>query len=171
VSLRTILVGTDELETQRIAFAATKKRHILGRFFVKPYSFPGIRDAADLVDCLTAYDEEAVYPAGSDWSFTRYYFPEPFDYKKFRLANCKDDIIDVFNELRKEHNITGERDLPMQYLTSAVEYCLRNYGVDGEDLSYLTRDHWKTAIRQSGFVEAEAIEYLIAAKTHKATLA
>jgi len=45
----------------------------------------------------------------------------------------------------------------MQYLTLTVESCLRHFGVDGENLDRLTREHWRWALEQSGYAAAEPL--------------
>lgn len=160
-SMTVILVGQEELIHQRSAFIQARKAQIIGRFMVHEHKFTGIKNLVDLSACLSGYDTKSEYPKESGWSFTRYYFPEAFFMKEFRLEQCAEDLYDVFKSLRQEAGLMKQTEIPMQYLTLTVEYALRRFGVNGEDVEWLTRTHWKEAIKQSGYIEAEMYQEVV----------
>ena len=149
-----ILVGQEELTHQRSAFITSKKAQIIGRFMVHTYKFEGAKSANDIHTCLIGYDEQAEYPAGSEWTFTRYFFPELFE-QGFRLHYQAEELFDIFQEIRRESGIKQALEIPMQYLTRTIEYSLERFGIDGEDIKVISRANWKEAINRSGYIDAE----------------
>jgi len=55
------------------------------------------------------------YPEDSDWSFTRYFFPEGLA-KGEHLEKESKRLYNLFIEIRKEHGVSTEFELPMEYL-------------------------------------------------------
>jgi len=155
-----ILVGQEELTHQRSAFLAAKKDQIIGRFMVHVYNFEGVKNANDIRTCLIGYDDQAKYPAGTDWTFTRFFFPDLFE-EGFRLQNHAEELLDIFKEIRREHGINSALEIPMQYLIRTIEYCLENFGIEGEDLKVISRANWKEAIRRSGYIDAEIYKNML----------
>jgi len=156
ISLTVILVGQEELIHQRSAFIHAKKAQIIGRFMVHEYKFTGLKNSGDIQTCLKGYDADSEYPTNSGWSFTRYYFPDSFCEGK-RLESCAEDVYDAFKNLRQEvGQLKNTFEIPMQYLTLTIEYALRSFGVSGENVEWLSKSHWKDAILNSGYLEAEA---------------
>jgi hypothetical protein len=49
----------------------------------------------------------------------------------------------------------------MQYFTLTVEYAMRRFGANGEDVEWLNRAHWKQALINSGYIEAEAYQDVV----------
>lgn len=154
ISLTAFLVGQDELLNQRSVFFEEEKYQIIGRFMVAPYKFYGIREVNDLKECLICYDEDSIYPDGSGWSFTKYFYPEIFE-DGFRLSSYADMLHNVFIELRREAGLRKQFEIPMQYLTRTIEYALKYFGCEGDNLRELTPLNWKKAIANSGFIQAE----------------
>ncbi|WP_409362680.1 ATP-binding protein [Bacillus safensis] len=154
VHLTVILVGQNELLYQRTAFIRAKKAQLIGRFMVHEYEFTGIKNLKDLKPCLSGYDNESEYPIGSGWSYARYFFPTAFN-EGYRLNQCAEDLMEVFTELRRKAGLTKPVEIPMQYLTLTIEYALRKFGANGENLEWLSKAHWEEAITRSGYVESE----------------
>lgn len=154
VYMTVILVGQDELTYQRTAFITARKMQIVGRFMIHEYKFSGIKSIDDLRTCLAGYDMASEYPKSSGWCFTKYYFPESFAQGR-RLAECAEELYEQFNLLRTEAKILKPIEIPMQYITLTVEYCLRTYGADGKNVGFPCTADWSTSIRNSGFIEAE----------------
>ena len=154
ITMTAILIGQEELEHQRSALIAQKKRQVIGRFMVHMHKFEGLQTKEDIVTCLSAYDDHTEAPSGSGWSFTRYYLPEPFE-NGFRLKNCANDIYEAFTSIRNEHGIIGQLEIPMQFFTLTIEYFLKEFGCEGLDHKQFGTDHWKTAIENSGYIDAE----------------
>lgn len=154
VNLTVFLIGQNELLNQRSVFFEEEKFQIIGRFMVEPYKFYGVKTLEDLYECLICYDVDSIYPADSGWTFTRYYFPKAFEHG-FQLHKYAAELHDVFITLRQEAGISKPFEIPMQYLTRTVEYALKTYGCEGEDVEDITRTQWKAAIKSSGYIEAE----------------
>lgn len=74
----------------------------------------------------------------------------------FSLSNSAEDLYNVFTEMRLEAGIRSKFEIPMQYVTLTIEFALRKFGIDGENLSLITKAKWKEAIDSSGYIEAEA---------------
>ncbi len=154
VSLTILLVGQPELKHQKSAFIQAKKSQIIGRFMVHEYSFTGIKNVEDIRKCLYGYDVLSEYPKESGWSFTKYFFPEVFS-EGTRLEDCAEDLYQVFFEARQKAQIYGDVDIPMQYITLAIEYALKNFGANGHNLDWLSRKQWIEAVKYSGYIDAE----------------
>jgi hypothetical protein len=116
VSLTVILVGQHELIHQRSAFIQARKAQIIGRFMVHEYKFAGVQSLQDIQACLAGYDKASEFPAQSEWSFTKFYFPEAFE-NGFRIESCAEDLLFVFTSLRQEAGLSKSMEIPMQYLT------------------------------------------------------
>lgn len=154
VGMTVILVGQEELVHQRSAFIQAGKMQIISRFMIHEYKFSGIKNVEDLAACLEGYDFVSEYPENSGWSFTRYYFPEAFAEGK-RLSSCAEELFEQFVKLRNEAKITKSIEIPMQYITLTIDYCLRIFGSDGSDLEFPCAAQWKAGIMNSGYIQAE----------------
>ncbi|MEB1806014.1 MAG: ATP-binding protein [Bacillaceae bacterium] len=157
ISLTVFLVGQEELLSQRSVFVEEGKHQIIGRFMVQQQQFNGIKTKSDLKEVLIGYDQYS-YPPESGWTMTKYYFPDAFE-EGFRLENYSDLLFDVFVQLRKEASISGKIEIPMQYLTLTIEYILRQFGIEGEVLEYLKREHFEEGVENSGYINAELYRF------------
>lgn len=157
ISLTVFLVGQEELLSQRSIFVEEGKHQIIGRFMVQQQQFCGVKTKNDLKEILAGYDNYS-YPLESDWTMTKFYFPTAFE-QGFRLENYSDMLFDVFLQMRKEAGILGKMEIPMQYVTLTIEYTLRQFGVDGEDLNSLERENFEEAVENSGYIDAEGYRY------------
>ncbi|MBA2941058.1 ATP-binding protein [Paenibacillus sp. CGMCC 1.16610] len=153
ISLTVFLVGQEELINQRNVFFEEGKQQIIGRFMVHQHQFSGVKTIDDLKECLVSYDEESFFPEDSGCSFTRYFFP---NVQNFSLAAFAKELFNIFSEMRLEAGIRTEFEIPMQYVTLTIEYALRTFGVEGENLDVITQTKWREAIESSGYLEAEA---------------
>ncbi|WP_209810017.1 ATP-binding protein [Ammoniphilus resinae] len=160
VSMTVILVGQEQLIHQRSSFIQSKNAQIIGRFMVHEYKFIGIKNISDMATCLSGYDNISEYPEGSGWSFTRYFFPEAFKQGQ-RIESCAEDLFSVITNLKAEAGLTKSTEIPMQYFTLTVEYAMRRFGVNGEDVEWLNRAHWKQALINSGYIKAEAYQDVV----------
>lgn len=154
VQLTVILVGQKELINQKSAFIAMKRAQIIGRFMVHEYPFKGVCTVDDITTCLVGYDDESSYPEGSDCSFTQFFFPKLYA-EGFRLATYADLFYETFQEMRRKANIPGKFEIPMQYLTTTVEFILTQYGFDGTNVDALTKEEINNAIEFSGYINSE----------------
>lgn len=154
INMTVILVGQDELLEQKSAFITANKMQIIGRFMVHEYKFSGIKTVDDLEVCLEGYDEFSEYPPGSNYSFTRYFFPNGYEDGK-RLKDEASLIYNRFEEIRKEANISGCLEIPMQYITLTIDNCMNLFGINGEVKYWPTISDWDEAIKSSGYIKAE----------------
>jgi|SRR5882672_4118651 len=154
ISLVVFLVGQQDLAHQYSAFKLANKTQIIGRFMVNQFCFHGLRSAGEIGTCLKGYDEESEYPVGSGWSFTRYYFPAAFQ-SGFRLGQFQDLVWESFKETKEQFGLPGALEIPMYYFCRTVEAVLTEFASLEEDHPLLSRQTWKQAVIDSGFVEAE----------------
>lgn len=153
VRLTTFLFGQERLCEKRTRFQESGDTQIVKRFMVETLRFRGIRSAEDAATCLKSYDEHE-YPAGSGWSFTRYYYPHAFE-AGLRLEL---DALLVWNAYVAAHQnavLAGEVEIPMEYFSRAVEAILLN-GLLHDAMDFqLTEQQWIMAVRHCGYVASE----------------
>lgn len=161
VRLTALLVGQEELYHQRSVFLEAGQRQIVGRFMVQHHRFYGIRNAAELHAFLHEYDAQE-YPAGSGWSFSRYYFPEAFEQNDWRLGALADRFWSAFMKERLKAGLRGTTELPMMYVSRATDYVLRTFGSGSNSRTPLiSDDELASAALNSGYIEAEVGGQLI----------
>lgn len=144
-----LLVGTKEIISTKTALIQMNKQQIIERFMIREYNFRGIVNKQDLQICLASYDY-SEYPENSGWSFTRYFFPESFS-DGHKLCEFADQLFEYFSELVGK-SLT---EIPMQYVTSTIENCLRKYGSEGYNVYLPTKENWMQSIEDSGYVKSE----------------
>nr|WP_294489186.1 ATP-binding protein [uncultured Anaerosporobacter sp.] len=149
VRMTVLLVGTKEVISTKTALMQMNKQQIIERFMVREYNFRGIISRQDLQICLASYDY-SEYPENSGWSFTRYFFPEAFS-EGNKLCKYADLLLDCFSESLGTSSI----EIPMQYVTSTIENCLRKYGADGQNVYFPSKVEWMQSIKDTGYVIAE----------------
>jgi AAA domain len=154
VELTILLVGQKELKIQKDLFVSTNKAQIVGRFMVHEHEFFGLKTVEDISACLEGFDYDSKYPDDSECSFTQYFFPEMFQ-EGFRLSNLSNDFYETFVNMRKENGFHEPLEVPMQYFTRSIEYILKTYGVEGENVEKLTQSHIQDAIRFTNYIEME----------------
>lgn len=127
VTLLPILVGQSQLLGHKETFlkAGEEGEAIVNRFLLYEHSFRGIRDKEDFVECLGYYDS-AVFPEGSNWPYTRFFFPEAFA-AGLRLQDYGDMLWDAFKESYKGLGIKADMEIPMKYFTKTIEILLTEY--------------------------------------------
>lgn len=152
VNLIVLLVGQEELLTQRAAFARAGKQQIVGRFMLSAHKFRGVRSEDDLQQVLAAYDENTVYPSGSGWSFTRYYAPTSFS-RGWRLAKVANEFWQLFDNVRRCAANEKHADVPMQYICRTVEYFLTHLCEPTLDDESARRMLIEEAVSSSGYRE------------------
>lgn len=162
VLLTVFLVGQRELLSQRSAFVHTNKKQIIGRFMLHEYHFKGLVSQADIELCLKSFDEISVYPLGTKWTFTKYFFPEQYE-NGFRLSTFSKELYSAFVEIIRDHNSRTKIEIPMFYFTGTVENALRFLGTDGADVNLISINDWRSCIEESGYLAAEKYsEFLLA---------
>jgi hypothetical protein len=154
ISMTIISVGQPELLDRRTFFLEHKKSQIIGRFMTNEHEFFGLRSVDEVEHCLMCYDEVTEYPEKSGCSYTRYFFPDAFENGK-RLKHSAKEVFNLFKTIRKEHGLSSKMEIPMEYFKFTVENALKINGVHGNGEEWLTTNHWREAINNSGYVESE----------------
>jgi hypothetical protein len=152
VRLFVFLVGQPQLLTQKMRFRDSGDEQIVMRFMVDELQFRGILTAEDMATCLCGYDA-TVYPEGSGWSFTRYYYPRAFD-AGYRLANDAAVLWQAFKKIHDDHGLPGKIEIPMDYFSRAIEYLLLEAGLEDQEQLQITPQHLSEAVMASRYVEA-----------------
>lgn len=152
IKLFTFLVGQQELLAQKTALQVAGKTQIVARLMVEELAFYGIRHAVDVATCLNGYDQTA-YPAGSQWSFTRFYVPEAFD-AGYRLVSDAGVLWQAFETAHHKANLPGQLSIPMESFARAVEIVLKDS--EPKDGPGYCPDPalWTHAVRHSGYVQS-----------------
>jgi hypothetical protein len=122
---------------------------------VHEHKYLGIKNQSEIKKCLNGYDD-SEYPDHSGCSYTRFYFPDAFDQGE-RISKFANELFAMFKELRQEYNLPQKFDIPMQYLASTVEYVFKQYGSKGEGVNWPTMEQWKSAVKESGYLESEVL--------------
>lgn len=154
VSITWILSGQEELLAQRDVFLESQRNQLIGRFMVHVHRFPGLESLEDFRFVLQAYDDpqQTEHPSGSEWSFTRYFFPAAFA-NGWRLAEQAETLWQCFQKVRIDNQLPGEAQVPMQYFAGTVDFCLRS-NATLEEVAHLSPKLWHEAILSSGYREA-----------------
>jgi hypothetical protein len=156
VSMTVISVGQEELLNRRTFFLEQKKSQIIGRFMTHEHHFSGLRTVDDIRFVLKCYDSPQVsaYPKDSDWSYTRYFFPYAYE-RGERLEKSAQILYDLFEAIRKEHGVSTEFEIPMEYFAFTVENALKIYGSHGNQCEWITNNQWDETIKLTGYIESE----------------
>ncbi|MGZ9709241.1 ATP-binding protein [Glaciimonas sp. GNP009] len=153
VRLTTFLFGQERLCEQRARFQESGDTQIVKRFMVETLRFRGIRSAVDAATCLKSYDEHE-YPVGSQWSFTRYYYPYAFA-AGLRLEGSAHFLWNAFSLAHQQAALAGEVEIPMEYFSRAVEAVLLD-GLLHDAVDFdLTEKHWSAVVQHCGYVASE----------------
>lgn len=96
------------------------------------HHFYGIRTLEEMRLILKCYDSPEIssYPADSGWSFSRFFFPEGYR-KGERLEKDAKTIFSLFGELRKEHGVSADFEIPMEYFAFSIENALKKTDLMG----------------------------------------
>lgn len=152
VRLITFLIGNQKLKQQKNAFREAGETPIISRFMIDEIPFHGIRSAADVATCLQGYDE-ATYPEGSDWTYTRFFFPKAWQ-EGLRLVSQADAVWRAFQEAHQAANFRFAMEIPMTYFARAVEIACMDYAEsDAADFRF-TPAIWKKVVTDSKYVVA-----------------
>lgn len=156
ITLTTILVGQSELSSKRNLYLTTDKQ-IVGRFMIQENRFYGLRDREELAYLLASYDQVTEYPENSGWTYTRYFFPTGYD-QGYRLENETDDIWQCIQLIRSEAGVKKPMEIPMHYMIAIINYVLKKYGANEENVDWPTVNMWREAIIETGYIHAEVIQ-------------
>ncbi|URN85992.1 ATP-binding protein [Acetobacterium wieringae] len=145
IEMTTILVGTEDLISQRNLFSGMKEVQIVRRFMQKTHIFNGIRTKKELQDVLGAYDFGMRFPLDSDLTYTNYFFPMAFSESKFliheteNLYNC---ICNIYGK-----TIFSKHGLSMSHLCNMIEFLFIEHGIEGAGDEWITEDMWIETVK------------------------
>jgi type II secretory pathway predicted ATPase ExeA len=152
VRMITFLIGNQKLKQQKNAFREAGETPIISRFMIDEIPFQGIRSAQDVATCLQGYDE-ATYPEGSDWTYTRFFFPKAWQ-EGLRFLKEADALWQAFVDAHIAANFRFAIDIPMTYFARAVEIACMDYAdKDAADFRF-TPGIWKSVVEYSKYVVA-----------------
>lgn len=143
----TFLVGQPKLLNRKSALKQAGEMQIVARFMLEEMQFHGVRSAAEAASCLAGFDT-TMYPSGSDWSLTRFFFPKAWS-RGFRLGQYGGPVWDEFQRVHTDEvKLSEPLEIPMTFFARALEYLLKE--------SYVN-DSFKFELGMKDF--AEAIEF------------
>jgi hypothetical protein len=154
IRLTTLLVGTIDILNKKMYFIQNKQQQLIGRFMVFEYHFHGVKTPQDLQVCLASYDFMLKYPYGSEWTYTRYFFPECYE-QGYRISDDAEILLECFDKISRSLNPNNRLEIPMQYVIASINICLKTYGADGLGLEKPSVKEWQSAVDDSGFLLAE----------------
>lgn len=108
----TVLVGQPELRSLKELTRELDHGAVVSRFFVKEYGFGGIKNLKMLEALLKQFDSSLVYPAGSTWTYSRFYLQQAFDHgwRLEKEAQCLwEALCKITKEKRSAIKTTGFR--------------------------------------------------------------
>jgi len=149
----TFLVGQHELLHQKNGLREARQMQIVNRFMIDELRFRGLLSVDDIATCLQGYDE-ACYPEGSKWNYTRFFFPQAYD-DGFRLVSQAQTIWDSFAEAHCKAKMSSEIEIPMQYFTRAVEIALSDNLEHDSPEFRMSPALWESAVGYSKFIESQ----------------
>lgn len=156
IILTVFLIGTIELKKQKAGFITSKKQQIVLRFMVNEFEFKGITKSSDMMICLASMDKPfSMNKNNPDIILSELFFPNAYK-DGITLSAYAKDIWDSFEEVKVKNHIESD-ELLMKYFMDAVIYCLKKYGVYGEQLYAPTKDCWINSIINTGFISAQSI--------------
>lgn len=150
VDLVIALVGQDELFSIRQSFLQGRQKGIIGRFMTVTAEFHGIKSESQMRSCLECYDTESEYPAGSGWSFTKYYFPAAFS-SGWRLSSLTNDLWATFRAASKTATNKDDREVPMMHFCRTVEQLILSKSTISEIAPSISREDIEAAVAESGY--------------------
>lgn len=122
-----LLVGQTELTDKKTRLIDRGMEQIVGRFMVREFEFPGIRNLSELTACLNEFNN-TEYPAGSETTFPQIFIPHAVAGGEFKLDDLAPAVWSAFEGLSSRAAGEGAFEIPMHYLTASLTemlYCLR----------------------------------------------
>lgn len=153
IRLITMLVGQPQLLNRKTGLSQAGENQIVLRFMLHEMRFDGLRTPVDFATCLAGYDI-ACFPDGTDWTFTRFYYPEAFE-SGMRLENEAGAAWDAFSEAHSEAGFSFDIEVPMQYFAHAVEILLEENSKHDRDDFRFSKEMWASAVADAGYVAAQ----------------
>lgn len=152
IKLFMFLVGQQELYSIKVNMQRAGRTQIVARLMVDELAFFGIRNVHDVASCLSGYGETA-FPQKTDWTFTRFYLPEAVD-DGYALIQDAQILWDEFVTLHNKASLGSKLEIPMESFTRAVEIVLKESELQDRPDFRPSREMWRHAVRNSGYVQA-----------------
>jgi hypothetical protein len=153
IRMFTILVGQPGiLHRKTSSRQSIDTSQIVSRFTIEEMRFDGFRSPADLKVSLSAYDE-SVFPEGSDWTFTRFFFQRAYD-AGFRLGRQNELVWEAFGDAHRHARFDFAMELPMEFVARAVEIVLGENAKEDASGSAPSQALWALAVEESDYIAA-----------------
>jgi len=152
ISLTVIFFGDCRLLDIRAALSSSKRRDIIGRFFLHPQPFNAVTSLDDAYAILRSLDDPDVssYPAHSDISYTEFFQPQMYSHG-WRLADDAPACWQAFAGVAKRP--LDDLRVGMQWFMSAVSaFLCEQHSMEADHVPA-----WSLAVRASGFESANGI--------------
>jgi len=164
VRVISIFFGQPELVSVHEVLLHTNRVDIIGRFLSRLEPLEGIRSVIELREVMHAYDDprELEYPAGSGWSFTRFFAPEAFA-NGWRLASCAGACWEEFREVAagrlKSAGKSRRLNIGMQWVAGAIRHVLQLLWDRDSPKPEIPQKFWRAAILQTGWADTLGVIY------------
>lgn len=153
IRMITILVGQPQLLNRKSSFIQGGETQIVLRFMLDEMRFDGVRSPEDAATCLAGYDL-ACYPEGSDWTYTRFYYPAAVR-NGLKLEEQASAIWKAFVDAHHAAGFAFEIEIPMQFFAHAVEIALEeNSRHDSASFSF-SAAMWDEAVSDCAYISAQ----------------
>lgn len=129
----------------RAALKKMRCSYLIARFLSEPIGFQGCASKDDLTTILEYYDNKLFYPAGSTYTFTKFFLPIAYE-NGFKISAYAEEI---WRELLKASNELKEDSVPMEHLSRTVEYLLISSTHADTPKFKLTREIIRNAVEAS----------------------
>lgn len=153
IRMITILVGQPQLLNRKTSFIQTRETQIVLRFMLDEMRFDGIRSPEDIATCLAGYDF-ACYPEGTDWTYTRFYYPAAVDHG-MKLEDQAGPLWDAFLTTHHAAGFGFDMEIPMQFFAHAVEIAMEENCRHDHGGFEFSAAMWAEAVRDCAYVEAQ----------------
>lgn len=152
IRMLTLCVGQPQLLNVKTLLRHTGQTQIILRFMTTEMPFDGLRSPEDFATCAQAYDE-AEYPSGSGWTYTRFFFPAAWAAGR-RLVGQAGMMWAAFARAHQKAGYQFDMEVPMQYFAHTIEIAFsENLHLDSPSFEF-TAETWDMAVRESCYVEA-----------------
>lgn len=152
-----LLVGQPGLTDWKGKLIDKGMEQIVGRFMVREFEYPGIRNISDFSDSLKEFDD-TEYPAGSGYSFPYNFIPLGVS-GGFKLQDLAPATWSSFFNLWEsaeinEEGFKSEFEIPMHYLTAALMEMLDGLSKIDQAPLHVAEKLIKKCVAASGYLES-----------------
>ncbi|KFC68260.1 ATP-binding protein [Massilia sp. LC238] len=153
IRMLTLSVGQPQLLNVKSALRQSGQTQVVLRFMITEMRFDGLRSADDFATCLQAYDE-AEYPLGSCWTYTRFFFPTAWS-AGLRLVDHAGQLWAAFHRAHRNAGFQFDMEVPMQYFAYAVEIAFSEQTHLDSTTFAFTPEIWDQAVLDASYVAAQ----------------